>query len=391
MDLESGQTLVTKGMMNPQIAYGEDIVTRMAATQKDPKMAGRFQTIIVEALNEAMKEMCTGGHHHTSQIVNIVVVGNTTMHHLFLGLPVRQLGRAPYVPAVSSALDIKAWDLGLSTAPGAYVHLLPNIAGFVGADHVAMLLATGMQTKAGVTLAIDIGTNTEICLADHGIFTSLSTASGPAFEGAYIKYGMRAANGAIERFQIIDGKIKYQTIENAPAIGLCGSGILDILAQLFLNGIVNQQGKMVDHLLVKGDGKEREFVIVPGSESGNPVTFTQKDVEQLQLAKGAIRTGIEVLLSRNKLSKDDIDEIILAGAFGTYLDVHSAIAIGMLPNIPEQKIHQVGNAAGMGAKLALISEEKREEAKEMARKVKYIELAGDPGFMRTFAKAMRIG
>jgi uncharacterized 2Fe-2S/4Fe-4S cluster protein (DUF4445 family) len=391
MDLESGQTLATKGMMNPQVAHGEDIVTRMAATQKDPTMAAHFQAIIVEALNEAMAEICTGCQQDTSQIVNIVLVGNTAMHHLFLGLPVRQLGRAPYVPAVSSALEIKARDLGLAAASGAYVHLLPNIAGYVGADHVAMLLATGMQTKTGVALAIDIGTNTEICLADHGTLTSLSTASGPAFEGAYIKYGMRAADGAIERFQIIDGKIKYQTIENTPAIGLCGSGILDVLAQLLLNGVVNRQGRMGDHLLVRGDGKEREFVIVPGSGNGNEVTFTQKDVEQLQLAKGAIRTGIEVLLSRNKLSKDDIAEIILAGAFGTYLDVSSAIAIGMLPDIPREKIHQVGNAAGMGAKLALISEQKREEAKEMARKVNYIELAGDPSFMRTFAKAMRLG
>jgi uncharacterized 2Fe-2S/4Fe-4S cluster protein (DUF4445 family) len=363
LDLGSGQTLAARGIMNPQIAYGEDIITRMAATLKSPEMTERFQSLVVEALNAAMAEMCRECQQVPSQIVNMVVVGNTAMHHLFLGLPVRQLGRAPYVPAVSLALEVKARELGLGCASGAYVHLLPNIAGYVGADHVAMLLATGMHTKQGVVLAIDIGTNTEICLANHGSFCSLSTASGPAFEGAHIRYGMRAARGAIERFQIIDGNNKNQTIENAPATGMCGSGILDVLAQLTIHGVVTEQGKMNENPLTRGEGKEREYVIVPSGEGGNEVTFTQKDVEQLQLAKGAIRTGIEVLLSRNGLVKDHIDEIILAGAFGTYLDVNSALAIGLLPDIPRDKIHQVGNAAGMGAKLALISGAMREEAK----------------------------
>jgi uncharacterized 2Fe-2S/4Fe-4S cluster protein (DUF4445 family) len=391
VDLETGQTLATRGIMNPQIAYGEDIITRMAATQKDPQMTRRFQSLVVEALNAAIAEMCGECRKKPGQIVNLVVVGNTAMHHLFLGLPVRQLGRTPYVPAVSSALEVKASQLGLTCSAGATVHLLPNIAGYVGADHVAMLMAIGLQARTGVILAIDIGTNTEICLANHGSFCSLSTASGPAFEGAHIKYGMRAARGAIERFQIIDGKNRVQTIENAPAAGLCGSGILDVLAQLYTHGMVNGQGKLLDHPQVRGEGKELEYVVAEGGEAGSEVTFTQKDIEQLQLAKGAIRTGIEVLLARNGLSKDNIDEIILAGAFGTYLDVGSAIAIGLLPDIPQEKIHQVGNAAGMGAKLALISGPKREEAKELAKKVRYIELAGDPGFMRLFAKAMRLG
>lgn len=202
---------------------------------------------------------------------------------------------------------------------------------------------------------------------------------------------MRAAQGAIERFQIIDGENKVQTIENAPTAGLCGSGILDVLAQLYTHGMVNAQGKLLDHPLMRGEGQELEYVVASGGEGDGEVTFTQKDVEQLQLAKGAIRTGIEVLLARNGLSKDDIDEIILAGAFGTYLYVNSAITIGLLPDIPREKIHQVGNAAGMGAKLALVSGAKRQEAKELAKIVRYIELAGDPGFMRLFAKAMRLG
>jgi uncharacterized 2Fe-2S/4Fe-4S cluster protein (DUF4445 family) len=391
LDLETGRTLAARGLMNPQIAYGEDIITRMAAVEKKPEMAARFQSLVVEALNAAVSEMCRECRREAGEIVDIVVVGNTAMHHLFLGLPVRQLGQSPYVPAVTSSLDVKARELGLACATGASVHLLPIVAGYVGADHIAMLLATGMQEKDGVVLAIDIGTNTEICLNNHGEFSSLSTASGPAFEGAHIRHGMRAARGAIERFQIIDGHNRIQTIEDAPAVGLCGSGILDALAQLYLLGAVDERGRMQAGPLTRGEGAGREYVIVDSTAGRNEVTFTQKDVEQLQLAKGAIRTGIEVLLSRDGLTRDDLDEVILAGAFGTYLDVSSAIAVGLLPDIPTEKVHQVGNAAGMGAKMALISGPMREKARELAGKVRYVQLAGDPGFSRTFARSMRLG
>ncbi len=391
MDLANGETLAARGLMNPQIAFGEDIMTRMSAAQNAPESARHFQNMLVETFNSTITELCQEINQPASCIVNMVVVGNTAMHHLFLGFPVRQLGRAPYVPEVASALDVKARDLGLAIAEGAFVHLLPNVAGFVGADHVSMLLATELHRKTGVVLAIDIGTNTEICLANQGVLTSLSTASGPAFEGAHIKYGMRAAAGAIERFQILDGKYTYQTIENAPPIGLCGSGILDVLAQLYNSGILSSRGKMGEHPAVRGVGKDREFIITSQEEEGNEVTFSQADVEQLQLAKGAIRAGINILLSSQGMTMEDIDEVIIAGAFGTYLDVNSAIAIGMLPDVDRTKVSQVGNAAGVGAKQALISQEKREEAQTVAAQVKYIELAGYPDFMKVFSKAMSLG
>ena len=391
IDLETGCTLALKGVMNPQIAYGEDIMTRMTAAQSRPEIAGKFQSMVVEAVNGAMAELCRVCGIGLEHIVNMVVVGNTAMHHLFLGLPVRQLGRAPYVPGAAGALDIKARDVGLTMAPGAYVHLLPNVAGYVGADHVAMLLASQIENRPGVVLAIDIGTNTEICLSNRGALASLSTASGPAFEGAHIRYGMRAAPGAIERFQIIDGKNTYQTIENAPAAGICGSGILDILAGLRKEGIVNRRGKILDHPHVRGEGKERAYMVASDRENGNEVTFSQADIEQIQLAKGAIRTGIEVLLARHGLSPDDIDKIIIAGAFGTYLDVGNAIEIGMFPNIPPSRFEQIGNAAGVGAKLALLSGAKRKAAVKLAKTINYIELAGDPSFPKIFAKSMRLG
>jgi uncharacterized 2Fe-2S/4Fe-4S cluster protein (DUF4445 family) len=330
----------------------------------------------------------------------MVVVGNTAMHHLFLGLPVRQLALAPYVPAVTSALDVKARDLGLQLAPGAYVHLLPNVAGYVGADHVAMLLATRIADLRGVVLAIDIGTNTEICLANGGVLTSTSCASGPAFEGAHIKHGMRAANGAIERLRLVGDKLKYQTIGGVPPVGLCGSGIVDVMAQLFLAGVIDRQGRMQEHPRVRVVDGVREFVLVDeptrlsGSASearGTAIVFTQQDVRQLQLAKGAMRTGIEMLLATSGRKAEEIDSVIIAGAFGSYIDVSSAITIGLFPRLPLERFRQVGNAAGMGAKLALVSRTKREAGRALASRIGYLELAAHPLFSTTFAQAMLLG
>jgi uncharacterized 2Fe-2S/4Fe-4S cluster protein (DUF4445 family) len=353
--------------------------------------------LVTEVLNSLATELCARAGATRRQIVDAVIVGNTAMHHLLLQLPVDQLAKAPYVPAVSSALDVKARDLGLDLAPGAYVHLLPNIAGYVGADHVAMLLAVGIGQMGGVVLALDIGTNTEVCLANHGRLTSLSCASGPAFEGAHIKHGMRAANGAIEHLRLVDDRVEFQTIGGAPPVGLCGSGILDTLAELFRAGIVDARGRMGEHARVRGNGGQREFVVVGGDVQGDhpdgnrvlgEITFTQKDVRELQLAKGAMRCGIEVLLQTNELVAEQIDQVIIAGAFGTYIDVGSAVTIGMLPAVQQEKVRQVGNAAGMGAKLALISRSKRAEAQALARRVHYIELATVPQFTQTFAQAM---
>ena len=410
VDLESGATLASRGVMNPQIAYGEDVITRLAFALGSPEQAARMQELAVEVLNQVAGEMCAQVGADPAEILEAVAVGNTAMHHLWLRLPVEPLARAPYVPVVQSALDVKARDVGLRIAPGGSLHLLPNIAGFVGADHVAMLLATGMYCVAGVALALDIGTNTEVCLANRGRLTSLSCASGPAFEGAHIKHGMRAANGAIEHLRLAGDRLEIQTIGGGPPAGLCGSGILDTLAQLYQAGVVDARGRMGDHPRVRGEGGDREFVLVnedeqdalpvprvaegSAAEGGGrrrAITFTQKDVRELQLAKGAMRTGVQVLLEVNGLAADEIDQVIIAGAFGTYIDVASAVVIGMLPSLPLDRFRQVGNAAGMGAKLALISRSQRAEAQALARRVGYIELATVPQFATTFARAMYLG
>jgi len=394
LDLQSGQTLASKGIMNPQIAYGEDVVTRISRTQGAPAEAKWMQELAVGALNQLAADLCGEVGAEPQQIVEAVVVGNTAMHHLLLRLPVEQLALSPYVPAVSSALDIKARDAGLHIAAGAYVHLLPNIAGFVGADHVAMLLATGAWKAEGLVLALDIGTNTEVCLVSNGEMTSVSCASGPAFEGAHIKHGMRAAAGAIERLRLVDNRIEYHTIAGAPPVGLCGSGILDALAQLYLSGVLDRRGRMGEHPGVRTrEAEGREFVIVSEEErNGAPaITITQRDVRELQLAKGAIRTGIQALLEAEGRCEDEIDQVIIAGAFGSYIDVSSAVAIGMLPNLPLDRFHQVGNAAGSGARLALISCAQRAEAQKIARHVRYIELASVSNFQDLFSRSMYLG
>ncbi len=393
VDMESGRTAVARGLMNPQIAYGEDLVSRLAYALRDPAQADRLREVVVEALDAAVGGMCREVGRGPDEVVEAVVVGNTAMHHLFLGLPVAQLARAPYVPAVCSALDVKARDVGLHLAPGAYVHLLPNVAGYVGADHVAMLLATGIADAEEVVLALDIGTNTEICLASGGRLTSVSCASGPAFEGAHIRHGMRAARGAIERVRIEGGRVEVQTVGGAAPVGICGSGILDALAQLRLAGVVDPSGRLGEHPRVREREGEREFVLVgeEEQEGGRPaITLTQRDIREVQMAKGAIRAGIDILLETHGVGVEAIDRVVVAGAFGTYIDIASAVTIGMLPRLPLERFQQVGNAAGTGARAALISVRQRKRAQEIAGRVHYLELAAYPHFARRFAQAMRL-
>jgi uncharacterized 2Fe-2S/4Fe-4S cluster protein (DUF4445 family) len=384
--LKSGDIAASLGLMNPQISYGEDVVSRIYTAGESAENAERMQRLLVDALNSTAAALCAEIGSDPSHIADAVIVANTAIHHLFLGLPVQQLGLVPYVPAVCSAVDIKARDIGLKTAPGGYVHMLPNIAGYVGADHVAMLLGIEMDKREGVTLALDIGTNTEICLNCRGKMKSVSCASGPAFEGAHIQFGMRAAKGAIERVCISGAQVEIQTIGGGAPVGICGSGLLDGIAQMLQNGVIDPSGRMLDHPLVRKRNERREFVLVqrPGKDD---ITISQKDVRELQAAKTAIRLGIQALLDDAGIVDSDIDRVIIAGAFGTYIDVQSAIAIGMLPPLPLERFQQVGNAAGTGARVALISQARRRTALEIASIDGYIELATIPDFNSKFAEA----
>ena len=390
--LDTGEMIDKKGAMNPQISYGEDVVSRIAYTEEHKEGRKELQERIVETLNNIVAEICATHKINPEQIVDAVLVGNTAMHHLFANLPVSQLGLSPYVPAASEPFELRARDLGLNIAPAALINLPPNIAGYVGADHVSMILATEIwkETERNV-IAADIGTNTEITLVSGGEMFSCSCASGPAFEGAHIQNGMRAAAGAIERVQIVDGKVHIYTIEDKPPVGICGSGILDVVAEMRKSEVIDEKGALqVESPLVRPEKPLPEFVLVPAEESGHghDIALTRKDVNEVQLAKAAIRVGIDILLEEAGIDTDEIDAFIVAGAFGTYINLASAIEIGMFPSLPLERFDQVGNAAGLGAKQMLLSAPAREKALEISRKVKYIELTTHPDFQNKFIKAM---
>ena len=391
VDLTTGKTVARKGEMNPQIAFGEDVVARIAYANQGEVYRNELQHRLVERLNEMVVELSGQIGADITQVGDVVIVGNTAMHHLFSGLPVRQLGQVPYVAAVGQALTFPAREVGLNAAPNAQVYLPPNIAGYVGADHVAMLLASDITSLSGVSVALDIGTNTEISLSQNGRLVSCSCASGPAFEGAHIHAGMRAVPGAIERAQFIDGKWHLVTVENKPPVGICGSGILDIVSELLISGQIDETGRFSDkvHYLVPfktGDAIE----LVPAAESGTgrAILVTRKDIREIQLAKAAIRAGVDLLLAHTGTKPDDIDHFLIAGAFGTYLTLQSAIRIGMFPDILEKRFDQIGNAAGSGARMMLLSGEGRKNAEMILDQMQYIELTSEPAFMDLYVDAM---
>jgi uncharacterized 2Fe-2S/4Fe-4S cluster protein (DUF4445 family) len=390
VNLSTGDTLSKTGAMNPQIAFGEDVISRIAYTEKHEDGREVMQLRLVESLNLMLARLCQGAGFQIDQVVDAVVVGNTVMHHLFAGLPVSQLGHSPFVPAVSEAFDLQASDLDLELALGGRVHLPPNIAGYVGADHVAMLLATDAWQATRTTLALDIGTNTEVSLKHGDRLLCCSCASGPAFEGAHIRDGMRAAPGAIERVQIREAeqRIQLQTIGDQPPVGICGSGILEAISEMLKSGVLDPRGALRgNHPLVRKRDGLNEFVLAEAKDSGHgrDVLVTRRDVNEIQLAKGAIRAGIEILLAESGISAEAIEDFIIAGAFGTYISVPSAIQVGMFPPLPEERYRQVGNAAGAGARQMLVSTSQREIAQEIAHRVEYVELSSHPNFTNEFS------
>lgn len=386
VDIENGRTVAQKGAMNPQIAYGEDVVSRIAFANRDPAGQNVMQGKLIEAINLLAADLCAEAGAVSQQIVDVVVVGNTVMHHLFAGLPVHQLGTAPFVPVVADALEIPAARTGLALSSGALVYLPPNIAGYVGADHVAMLLGSGVHQDTRTVVAIDIGTNTEITLASRGRLVSCSCASGPAFEGAHIQHGMRAAPGAIERVRIIDGKVLTHTIGGVPPVGICGSGIVDAVAEMLDANVLDNRGNFHrDSTVAPPSDRQNKFVLAATTTGhAGDIAVTRSDVSEIQLAKAAIRTGIEILLREVGVNSADIDQVVIAGAFGSYLDIGSAVRIGMFPPLARERFHQIGNGAGSGARQMLISGDQRRTAEQIARQIEYVELSNHPAFSEQF-------
>ena len=400
--LSTGDVIATDSMMNPQVAYGEDVIARInySMTHKDGLEV--MNQAIVKGINKLAGRAAAQAGIKRSAIVDMAVVGNTCMHHIFLGLDPQYLGQSPFPPSLHRSLDIKARDLGLRISPGAYVHVLPIEAGFVGADNVGVLIAEEPYNRDDMVLIVDIGTNGELLMGNRDRLVSASCATGPAFEGAEIRYGMRAAPGAIEKIRIdpdtrevrfkVIGKEDWNTeLEEVGASGICGSGIIDAVAQLLVAGVINHTGRFNTDLdtprLQETDGKP-EFVIAWAKETsiGQDIVVCQQDVRNIQLGKGAMYAGAKLMMSR--LGLDKLDKIILAGAFGSYIDKESAAIIGMFPDCAQKNIYAVGNAAGDGARIALLNVDKRVEADQKAQEVEYLELTVVPDFEEVFTQAM---
>ena len=392
INLNDGRTLAARGIANPQITFGEDIMSRLSAVLENPQNASALQQGVMQSIQSAVNEMCSKLGIPIDHVVDACLVGNTAMHHLFLGLPTQALAMAPFVPSTGSELYPSADELGLQFMPGARVYAPPVIAGFVGSDHLAFLLAVGFGDDQRTRLGIDIGTNTEIALQYSGRIVSVSTASGPTFEGAHIRFGMRAAPGAIEHVSIDKKSIAYcQVIGSQPASGICGSGILDAVAELRRTHLINNRGRLEKSSSSMGTNTEGKpvFVLVPESANQREISMDQKDIDQILLAKGAIRAGIDILMDYLHLQISGIDEIVIAGAFGSYMNPEQAVCIGLLPDVPLQCIHAVGNAAGVGARMLLASGKMRLQALELAHKIEYLELTIYPDFDLFFANGIR--
>jgi uncharacterized 2Fe-2S/4Fe-4S cluster protein (DUF4445 family) len=392
MDLHSGQTLTARGIANPQITFGEDIMSRLAAVLENPHNAIALQQGVIQSIQSTVKEMCTNLGIPIEHIVDACLVGNTAMHHFFLGLPTQSLAMSPFIPSTGSDLYPSAQELGLELMTGARVYAPPVIAGFVGSDHLAFLLAAGFGTDQRTRLGIDIGTNTEIALQHAGRIVSVSTASGPAFEGAHIRFGMRAAPGAIEHVLIDEKATAHcQVIGSQPASGICGSGILDAVAELRRTHLINQRGRLEKEspaIRYNAEGKPI-FILVPEAVNQREICMDQKDIDQILLAKGAIRAGIDILMDYLKAQISQINEVVIAGAFGSFINPEQAVRIGLLPDIPLQRIHAVGNAAGVGARMLLVSRQERIRCLDLAKEIEYLELTIYPDFDLFFANGIK--
>ena len=395
LDLESGDTLETVSAPNPQMVHGEDIMSRLAFSRTSAAQETLLHEEVLATLNDLIRKACALRHRGAEHVYEIVAVGNTAMHHLFLGVPTESLSRAPYTPSTTKEEVRRAGTLGLLAAPSAPVVAPPVVAAFVGSDLGAGVLATRMHRAAGLHVFIDVGTNTEICAGDRRRLVACSTPSGPAFEGAHIRFGMRAADGAVERVAIEPGTfhVDYRVIGKMKPRGLCGSALLDMLADLFRTGAIDGTGRLQRPVApgrIRRSEGQLSFLVVRAGETsiGQDIVLTQADIGQLQLAKAAIHAGIDILLDSLRRTPRDIRTLYLAGAFGSYLAPESARAVGMLPDLPLDRVQFVGNTAGSGARLALASRRERESMGTIARRIRHMPLAGDPRFPKEFASSL---
>ncbi|MBI2529016.1 MAG: DUF4445 domain-containing protein [Candidatus Rokubacteria bacterium] len=400
MELESGEELGSVSSLNPQAVFGADLMSRIAFAQLDPGNLRKLRTRIVGLLNQHIERVAADSGVLPKWIYKIVVVGNTCMHHLLLGIDPSHVGLAPYAPVMRHPLVLPARELFLKVNPEARVCLLPLVAGFVGADAVGVALATRIAETPETRIAVDIGTNGEVLLGSRDRLWACSAPAGPALEGAQLRHGMRGALGAIDRVWLEDGDLRLHTIGDAPAQGICGSGVIDAIAALLEADILDWSGLIAveerDRLpaplraRVSVRGEERVVTLARAGEGGaaREILLTQDDVRQVQLCKGAIASGAAMLQRIAGIAPDQVSELMLAGGFGNYLSIRSALRIGLIPQMPEPRIRYVGNAAALGAQLALMSETERARAETIARRIEHVSLAAHPDFQDVFVDCM---
>jgi uncharacterized 2Fe-2S/4Fe-4S cluster protein (DUF4445 family) len=436
-NLDTMEVLDTQSLMNPQVKYGEDVMSRISYALMNPSGLQKMSADIIEGLNVILQRAVDSTHPPKKKIKgqegqreeewievpeegkeyarlgiedieDVTIVCNTAMHHILLQLNPKHVGMAPFPPVIHHSIDVKARDLGIHINRGAYVHVLPNEAGFVGADNVGVLITEEPHKSEETQLIIDIGTNGELVLGNKERLISSSCATGPALEGAQLSYGMRAAPGAIERITIdpesheVDYKVigrdawkRFSRPEEMKTKGICGSGILDLLAELYKTGVILKSGQFnkeqkSDRYRLNSEDNQPEFVIAWKEETsiGKDVVITQKDIRQIQLAKGALYAGCKIMMKR--LALESVDRVKIAGAFGTHVDSEKALIMGLFPDCEIERVTSVGNAAGDGARIALLNRDKREEADWVSRNVEYIELTIEEDFQREFMAAMHL-
>jgi uncharacterized 2Fe-2S/4Fe-4S cluster protein (DUF4445 family) len=431
-NLNTMEVLDTQSLMNPQCKYGEDVMSRITYHIMNPDGLKKMSNDIIKGLNTIIKQAVQSTHPPKKKgkkkkggdedqeertqyprlsledIEDVTIVGNTAMHHILLQLDPEHMGLAPFPPVIHHGLDIKARDLGLNINKGANVHMLPNEAGFVGADNVGVLIAEEPYKSNEMQLIIDIGTNGELVLGNKEKLISSSCATGPAFEGAQLSFGMRAATGAIERITVdpdsyeVDYKVigrdtwkSYSRPQEMKTKGICGSGILDVLAEFYRSGVILKSGRFSpdqksNRFRKNAENNQPEFVIAWAEETsiGKDIVIDQKDIRQIQLAKGALYCGCKLMMRR--MGIDRVDKVKIAGAFGTHIDREKALIMGLFPDCEIEKIISVGNAAGDGARAALLNRDKRDEASWVSRNVEYIELTVEEDFQQQFMEALHI-
>jgi uncharacterized 2Fe-2S/4Fe-4S cluster protein (DUF4445 family) len=397
VNLNTGEVLSAGMLENPQVQHGEDILSRIAYATQSPENQAEIRKIVVDGINTVIESACKDvADIDIKKIYEVTVVGNTAMTHLFLGIQPKFLSLAPYPPAMKRSIDVEAKRTGLRIHPQGNVHVLPCVAGYVGADAVADVIATSMHEKDEMSLLVDVGTNGEVFLGNKKEILSCSCAAGPAFEGTQIKYGMKAVTGAIEKVKINPKtfEVNYETIGDEKPIGLCGSAMVDIVAELLKSGIISTRGRFnretvtTERLVqAKEQGQEEvSFIVARKIETAinSNISVTAKDISEIQLAKAALHTGCEVLMQKRGIREQDIDRAYIAGAFGNYINPENAKTIGLIPDIPTGKITFAGNTALSGAKMALTSMKVRELADRLSKQIKYVELMAEENFKREF-------